>query len=224
MAQVTLFPAAGANEPIDGHVYRGAVDQTFAAIRAGSGMAFDNTGDPLDFALLRATATTDQYQYLTRSIFGFSLSAIPTNATITAATLSLFGTGKAADLGTATTLDIVQATPAGANTLENADYENAFGTTVFADKAYADYSTSAYNDFTLSAAGIAYLQTKIGTNAFLGARLGWDTDNSFGGTWANAADMRFSGNFADQTGTSKDPKLVIDYTTPDTGGSRAFFM
>src|SRR5688572_20225406 len=34
---LTVYPAAGANSPVDGRVYRGAVDETFGTIIAGAG-------------------------------------------------------------------------------------------------------------------------------------------------------------------------------------------
>lgn len=76
--------------------------------------------------------------------------------------------------------------------------------TVYGSIAYGSWSTSGYNSIALAAAAI----TKAGITA-LGGRLSWDTDGSFGGTWANAAEVYVASYYADQTGTTNDPRLTV---------------
>lgn len=208
-----IYPAAGANSPCDGYVRRTGVDEAFATIRAGAGTDFNVTDANNRYSQLIGSATNDQYTLLVRSIFTFDTSPLTAPATISAAVFSLNGDGKSNGLGSPT-FDIVAATPAATNTLANGDFSQ-LGTTVFADVAYASYNTAGYNDFNMDANGIANISKTTVTK--YGTRLGWDTDNSFGGVWANGGDTYFNGYYADQAGTANDPKLVVTYTLP-TGG------
>lgn len=216
---LTEYPVAGANSPVDGRVYRGPVNETFGTIRAGAGSTGDATVANDNAIFLLATTTSNQYQFLCRSGYTFDTSDLTSSATISSAVLSIYGSGKSNALGSPG-LDIVAFTPAATNDIAAADYAQ-FGTTVYATKAYADFSTSAYNDFTLDANGRANI-SKTGISKF-GATLTWDTANSFTGAWASGAISTFQAYFADQTGTSNDPKLVVTYTLPTASGG-AFLM
>lgn len=206
----TFYPVAGANSPVDGTVQRGIVDETLTAIRSGAGQTANVTNASVGAPEITTSSTTNQFRQLTRVIYTFDTSSIPVSATIESATLSLFGVSKNNSLGGSPEIDIVAATPPATNTLAASDY-GQLGSTVFASKTYAGWSTSAYNDFTLNANGIANI-TKGGVSKF-GARVNWDTDNSFTGTWASLSDVRFNHYMADQTGTDNDPKLVVVYKT-----------
>lgn len=207
---LTAYPAAGSVEPVDGRAIRGSVDETFTTIRNGAGNSSADGNAIENYGSLTATTTSNQYSFMFRCIFCFDTSSIGGGATINSATLSLFGTDKSNGLGSPT-LDIVSSTPASTSTLASSDYGN-LGTTVFSDIAYASFSTSAYNDFSLNASGLSNI-SKTSISKF-GTRTGWDTDNSFGGSWSSGAVTKLTGYMADQTGTSNDPKLTVTYTLP----------
>ncbi len=196
---------------IDGHVRRSGVDQTFSAIRSGAGTNQSSTSAAQTVAQMIATTTTDQFERLVRFIMLFDTGSVSSPDTVDSVTCSLYGTAKSNGLGsTGLDLDIVNSSPASNTALAASDYGNV-GTTVYGSVAYSSYSASAYNDITLSTTAV----TKAGITK-LGARLSWDTDNSFGGTWASGAQTYFSANNADQTGTTNDPKLVVVYTVGST--------
>jgi len=218
MAEVTLNPAVGANAPVDGHVYRGSVSETWATIKAGALQAYSDTIANGNSLLLRSTATTNQYQYLTRSVFGFDLSSISSGSKINSAILSLYGSNKVNGNGS-TPYDICSADPDSNSTLSGTVLAD-LGTTPFASISYASFSASAYNDFTLNAAGITYTEGKLGGYVFYSGRLGWETDTGGSPTWASLLDTGYDVEFADNAGNK--PKLVINYTEP--GGSTAFFI
>jgi len=209
MATLTVYPDAGTGgTSVDGRIYRGPVDETFATIRAGAGSTADTGVVNDNAAFLYANTTSNHYQFLTRSFYLFDTSALTTAATISSAVLSIYGSGKSNGLGDPG-LDIVASTPASNNNLVASDFSN-IGTTVFATMAYTSYSTSAYNDFTLDSNGIANI-SKTSVSKF-GSRVTWDTANSFTGAWASNGISTFQSYYAEETGTSKDPKLVITYT------------
>ena len=82
---LTTYPAAGAAAPVDGYVERNSVDESFATIRAGAGNASDATNATLSGGRLVATAISNQYSSLLRSIYVFDTSALTANAIISAA-------------------------------------------------------------------------------------------------------------------------------------------
>jgi hypothetical protein len=209
---LTAYPAVGAAAPVDGYVMRQATSESFATIRAGAGTVAGPSATLGATPWLRAHASTaNTYNDFGRGIYGFDTSPIG-GGVISAAVLSL-ATNIAPEtfLGD-TDVDVVAATPASNNNLVAADF-TTLGTTRYATgKAVSTFSSvdGTYNDLTLNATGIAAINGSGYT--FLGTRLKWDTDNSFTGTWVSGSkSTAFIGYFADQTGTSTDPKLVVTY-------------
>jgi hypothetical protein len=84
------------------------------------------------------------------------------------------------------------------------------------------FTTSAFSNWTLNSAGLAFI-SKTGLTRF-GMRLGHDIDNSepsiSSGTQRQTG---INGYAADRTGTSQDPKLVVEHEAGATQNS-AFFM
>lgn len=206
---LTAYPAAGDSSPIDGLVGRSGVNETFSTIRSGAGTLKSTGSSNNNFAYLAGSATTNQFASLLRSIFCFDTSSITSTPTITQAIFSLFGQSKDNGLGSPD-LHVAGATPASTSTLANSDYGQC-QTTSFGSVAYASFSTSAYNDITLNASGISNI-SKTGISKF-SAQTSWDINNSFTGTWGSGAEGFLGGNYADQAGTTQDPKLVVTYST-----------
>ena len=204
----TFYPAAGSVAPVDGRVQRGSVNQSYSNIHNGAGTAASDSDSIISMILL-ATSTTDNYSALARFICGFDTSSIDDGDNIDSATLSLYGFDSSTGLGD-TDIDIVASTPASTNTLVNSDYAQ-LGTTRFATGvAISAFATSAYEDYTLNANGLANISKT--TYSFFGARRKWDVDNSFTGTWASSAFTRIRFYSADQAGTTSDPKLVVTHS------------
>lgn len=212
----TFYPAAGQVSPVDGRVFRDAVNETFGTIRGGNGTGAQDLTTENQITGLRATATTNQYQTIHRSVFGFDTSTLPDTDVISSATISVASAG-AHELGNGDDqVDVVSASGlASPSSLTAADYQNAFGTTRFATgKLISTLSSSAgtYNDWPLNATGIAAINKT--TNTFLGMRGKWDVDNSFTGSWSSNGYTLFYGRYADYTGTTADPKLVVEHAAP----------
>ena len=214
---LTAYPAAGSNSPVDGQVYRDISNpgETFATIIGGAGNGFSNTDATTESERITCSNTTNQFLSIRRSIFCFDTSII-SGGNVSAAVLSLYGEGKSNALSGSPSLDIVSATPDSTSTLANSDFGNV-GSTSFANITFASYSTSAYNDFTLDNNGRANVSTN-GISKF-GAKVNWDTSGVFGGTWVSLSSVRFNHYYADETGTSRDPKLEVTYSR-----SSSFFL
>lgn len=204
---LTVYPAAGANSPCDGMVYRSGVNETLSTIRssAGTGSSVTDTNFNTEMS---ASATTNQYGYLYRSIMCFDTSPLTSGATISAAVLSLICLAKGNALGSPD-LHIAGATPAATNTLASSDYGQC-QTTSFGSIAYASINAdnATYNDVTQNASGIANI-SKTGISKF-SAQLSWDILNS--APWISNQATYLYWRSADNTGTSIDPKLVVTYT------------
>lgn len=207
MTTTIVYPDAGTGgTTVDGHVRRHGVDQTFSAIRTGAGTGHGDTYANENCAQLSASTTSGQYSVQRRSIITANTSGVPSGDTVSSLTLSLYGSAKGNGLGEPA-LDVVTANPASDNDLVNADYSyTLFGATALGSVAYADFSTAGYNDIAVDPSVVA---KGVGAVTKLGLRLAWDTQNSFGGSWVSAAFTSFQIYFADQAGTTNDPKLTI---------------
>lgn len=139
-----------------------------------------------------------------RGFYLFDTSSITDTDTLDSAVLSLYGR----DSGTANTdtsdVDIVSTTPASNTAITTADFDQ-FGSTAFSSIAISSWVTSAYNDFTLDASGIASITT-TGVSKF-GARNSRDTDNS-----APTGDNATLCSMAETATTAQDPKLAVTHS------------
>ena len=208
LGTTTYYPDANPETTtVDGYVRRGAVDQTFANIRAGAGTASGDTDTNVDMRL-DASTTTDQFALLDRHIILFDASSIPDTDVISTATLSAFGQSKANAIGSPD-YHIAASTPASNTALVYADFSQV-QTTSFGSITYANWSTSAYNDVVLNASGISNIS--VTDISKFSSQLSWDINASFTGTWSSAANSLFGEYFADQTGTTNDPRLTVIVT------------
>jgi len=205
---LTAYPdASSGSTTCDGVVARKNVDETFATIRAGAGTHVDNTTAtdyPCGFI---DSSTTNQFVHLLRSIFTFDTSTVV--PTISSTVFSIYVNNYVFTIGNDTNV-IVDVSPTANNSFVAGDF-NTFTTTTLSDGNIPDNTptNNAYNSLTFNATG----NSKVGAITKVGMRSGWDNANSFGGSWVSV-DSRSTLTiyYADQTGTSNDPKLVVTYT------------
>ena len=210
-----IYPDAGTGgTTVDGYAqHTDGGGTTWDTLHDGAGTSVSNTGTV--FSLYINTVTTaGLFANIRRGIATFDTSAVGADA-ISSATLSLYVTGKQATLGE-TRLSICAANPASDNILVTADYAKTnFGGTEFASLAYAGITTSAYNNFSLNASGIAAIDGAGITG--LGLRLGWDFDDG-APTWVSGAATFYAVSTADTSGTTNDPKLTVEHEAAPAGG------
>jgi len=214
MATLTVYPDANPESTtVDGNVsqaYSAGTGQSWSTIRGltdGNTVADDQAINNL--IQIKADTGSNTYQTLTRSFFLFDTSPITAYAVVTAATLSLYGYNQDNALGASATVAIVSSSPASDTGLANADFDQV-GSTDFATRvAYADFNIGSYEDFALNAAGIANISGS-GISKF-GVREGaYDLDNTTP-PWVSASRVSINIYWADETGTTSDPKLVVTY-------------
>lgn len=213
MPTLTVRPAAGDNSPIDGYVGRGSVSENFATIRSGSGNTSTSTSTSLGVLLQSTSGGSNLYFGLLRGILCFDTSSLPDGVTIVSATLRLRGVSKSNGFGGSPSLHVTSVSPASTAALANSDY-GTFGSTSFGEISYAAFSASSYNEITLNSNGLAHIN-KTGVTAF-GLRHSWDLTGTFDGSWGTDLMMSMGISSADETGTSQDPELVIEYGVTPT--------
>jgi len=208
-----FYPAAGANSPCDGWVRRTGASEPFSTIRTGAGSDVAVSQTSGIFLQLNATGISNQYDTVRRGIFMFDTSSIPDSVLMQSGSFSLYGYNKTNDLNLTdahASIALSAVSPASTNNLVPADYNIAnWGTTRFAaDLSYAAFSITDYNDMALNASGLAAID-KAGITK-LGTRFAVDFDDGIP-NWVSNQLISIYIYFADQTGESQDPKLVVTY-------------
>lgn len=155
-------------------------------------------------------AGIDTWRRCARSLFLFDTSALTSAATISSAVLSLYGTQKNDSNNATPDIDIYTANPAANTSLALSDY-SSFGSTsqTGAPIPYASMSTTGYNDFPFNATGIGNVN-KTGVSKFGARNANYDVAATMPNPVVNAGSNLFV-NFAESSGTSTDPKLVVSY-------------
>lgn len=201
-ATLTVYPEpSGGSHSYDG--YLGYEPGTWATVR-GAASALQvvefNTEGRMATAFIYGS-----YYGIYRSNFGFYIASIGSNATITSAILSFAYYGDEALQGTT---GVVGCTVSNNASITASDYSGSTlnSPTEFCTR-FTPPSAGSYKNNTLNASGISFVDTnKTGTANFM-TREAHDIDNSvptnwYGGKWY----------YADATGVSTDPKLVVTYT------------
>jgi len=214
---LTVYPQAGsggANETVDGYPSDNLNSLSFTNLRNESGSYAGATDASGYFFNIASTSTSDVWSNMARSIFTIKTSALTSDATISAAVFSVYGTTDTVDNYNQSCC-LVASTPTSDNALVNGDFAiSHYGSTELATRIdVTSWNTSSYNDFTLNTDGKAAI-SKTGITKF-GGRGSSDLDNS-APTWESAKQGAAYIKFADDTSGTKDPKLVVTYTLPAT--------
>lgn len=219
---LTAYPAAGANSPVDGAISNDASDTgeggdfvwgwtTCRDASAGSSANVTNTSG----YLLRSGGygfPGSMTWNIVRGFFLFDTSSITSTPSIDSAVFSFCTNGtaptSAASNTSYNTVEVVNSSPASNDNLVVGDYDQR-GSTSFASLAFSSIAGTdgQYKDLTLNSSGKSNID-KGGISKFA-LITGYDLVGNISS--GNASHASVSGYFADQTGTSKDPKLVVVY-------------
>ena len=215
LASPTIQPDASPEDTtFDGWVRKLTAGGTWAGIHDATAGSDSTAANSTILASIRSDASTNEWRWIYRSVLTLDLSDIPAAATISAATLSLFGQSKADDGSVSPTWNIYAATPASNTDIANGDYDQ-IATTAYCDTAltYANLTTNGYNDFAFNATGLAAVTSAIGGILKLGIREAtYDVADS-APAWGANEDAASSFWSADK-GAGYVPKISITYTTP----------
>jgi len=212
---LTAYPQAGSgggNTTCDGWLLFAvaqSIGTTWAVLRdnsTGTTVNLDSTGGIS--VRIYASEVSNKWTSIYRSGYAFDTSAIGSGNTVSDATFSTFGYGKANTLSSVdSAMHVVSFSPASSNSFVAEDYDQ-FGTTTFGSSTYASLSDSTYTNFTLNAAGLSNI-SKTSVTKF-GQRFGADLNNTEP-TYGSLQSLDYFSYYADNTGTTNDPKLVVTY-------------
>lgn len=196
--------------PIDGRMSTTELNGlTFDNIRNNeAGDAHSDTATNI-YGNLRGDGTTDRFDVLRRGGHGYNTSSIGSDPIISG-NIQLFPYSKATALGTAD-IDITSFSPADDSDYVNSDFAvtNFGGTELVTGQDIGGMTLDTYTTFTLNASGETHIN-KLGNTNF-SIRISWDTDNSFGGTWASGGQQFILFRSVDEAGTDKDPVLTVEH-------------
>lgn len=145
-----------------------------------------------------------------RSIFLFDTSALPNDANISSATLSLYGTSKDNDQ-VDPTICIYESNPATNTILVLADYSKVLTTALSPVITHAAWDTAGFNDFVLNPLGIANI-SKTGVSKFGAREAAHDVADSWGGiNVAVLGEARFR-FYTSEQGVGFKPTLIVYYS------------
>ena len=205
----TFYPAAGANEPVDGTPYRDvtAVPETWAAMRDGAGthvLVLDVT------FYIQMIKSALLYIQLTRNIVCIDATPIADTDTIDSVIASVWGFSKVDASSLLPTSDWYTSTPASTANLVAADYTQT-GTVsqTGSPMTYAAFTVDAYNDYTFNATGRGNL-SKTAISKFAWNNQNYDAANVE--PPGSGVTYTLRGYSADQAGTANDVKFVVTHT------------
>ena len=210
---LTVYPAVGANSPVDGFVAEFSTDLTWANIIIAAGSLSSATGGSAFVNLISSSSTNNQWAHLYRGIFLFDTSPLTADANISATVLSLYGYSKTDGLSITPDVNVYTSNPANNDALVNGDF-TTLGSVAQCDTAitYANQNAAGYNDFTFNATGRGNV-SKTGISKFGARNANYDVAAN-APSWSDSLSSGLSIRYADN-GSDK-PKLVVTYTTVTT--------
>jgi len=210
LAGTAFYSAAG-----DGQVYNNPGSGTWTQCRDATDGTVVNYTDAVTYFVI-----ADPNPVVGRSFYPFN------TASLTAAAIITTGANKfhwqfnswGADVGTRPTITIVASTVTSTTVLALADFNN-FGTTEFTNTRFDTAGKVADTDYTitLNTSGDAAISKTSFTKFCI--RTNFDIDNS---APAGGSAQEILSYYSEQSGTSKDPYLEINYFIP--GGGMLFGM
>ena len=147
--------------------------------------------------------------YCYRSYFSFDVSG--ESGTVDSATIKLY-LDNVGSAGLAARVVLVEATAFAGGI---ADFGNCFSSGSTLGTLVAPYvtvsATAGYHDFELNSDGITALNNAVGSGQFQVCLMGYVFDYSNSDPGAGSTYTRISVTYSEYTGTSRDPKVEIDY-------------
>jgi hypothetical protein len=201
----TLYPTH------DGFTRRQGVSENWASITTGAGNSVNNTADIADGAYING-AVGGNWTYRLNQGYVFDTSIISTDE-ISSAVLSFYVFAKDSN-HTGASINVLNFSPASDTSFVNADYQQVGSTKYSSDVAISGITTSAFLDITLNSAGQAAINKTGNTRLAVGFI---DQPSSGGSAWTGVG-VRY----VEYTGTSSDPKLVVEHSAASSTNSGFF--
>ena len=216
----TFYPDAHTETAsCDGIVGRDTANEAWATIRDTAGNWVNDTVNDYAWGNLIQSGVSSGWMNFLRTFAFFDTSSIPDTDVIDSAILSIYGTSKTDAHNCTPDVGVYGTTSTGTTALANADYQKYLSTAFSSTISYANWSTAGFNDFALNADGLANI-SKTGLSRFCIRNVKHDVANTEPSRGGNNLQSATKGYFADQTGTSNDPKLVVVHSSPVVGPAK----
>lgn len=205
----TFYPDADPEtSSCDGYVLHQQTTTTWSNLVNGAGTSASAAGNTLGINI--TDTLTNEYLYLQRSILVFDTSDLPNDAIITSVTLSLWGSAKLDQKACTPNINVYSAAPVGDTDIVAGDYDS-LGTTAYSTAiSYGDWTTGAYNVFTLNSTGEAAIAVDDVT--YFGIRnANYDVANIAPGIDSGGKVSYLSFYSADYSSGTYAPKLIVNY-------------
>ena len=142
--------------------------------------------------------------------FLYDTSPLGSGATVSSATVSIYGDTIASVVDNdAGSVNVFSSTPASNTAIGTADYDQIGSTSFSTAINIGSWTVSGYNNFSLNASGLVDVN-KTGISKF-SLRTSFDSANS-----APSGNNVVWFSLGNTSGTSQDPKIVIEYSAPET--------
>lgn len=220
----TFYPDAVPSTSVDGQAGRfiaSGASEDWATIRGGAGTtAYENNAN-VSYVNYQSGGNGRPNTWMTiqRAIALFDVSGLPDGCTVSATTLSLYGTSKGVEnTGNTPDMNVYSSNPITNTNVVAGDYAIArFGSTAYSTAiTYANWlvANPFWNDFVFNATGIAAVQAASDGNTVvkLGIRnANYDVANSVPPTCRLPVKNDWVNGYASEQGNGYKPKLVVTY-------------
>ena len=169
---------------------------------------------PDAWAYITCDSTTSKYAGFQRAFLTCDTSAITSGANISAVTVGIFSQDAAADANfTSASINVFSSTQGDAHIVMGADYSKCGTTPLSTAVGQAAWHSAmgSYVTFALNSTGIAGI-SKTGISKLSFREATFDAPNT-PPTWGNSQGVDIEGDFANYTGRTHDPYILITYTT-----------
>lgn len=211
---LTIYPDAHPEtSSCDGFIRLGdgVTNYNFSDMVTGiSGDYADDAGTTCAWAI-ESSATSGKWHYLYRGFVSFDTSALPDDAIIDSATLSIYGCTKSDEGSWATKLNVYASNQTSTTELLVTFFNKSSNIAFSTDISQASYITTGYNDFVLNSSGLTYISL-TSTTKFCFKDSIYDNPNQTP-TWQSYKWSQFN-FYTVEKGTGYKPKLVITYHIP----------
>ena len=221
MLLLVMIPAASAVEIVRNASYDGSVgsndNTTWFDMRDAYGDSVLELWPEVYSGMTESTNFTDDYLDHWRGLVTWDTSAIPDDAIISSAIVSVYGRSKHNSIGDVN-FSIIEAHPSDKLAYVEADYHKTTFTRMASDIPYASFDNEGWNELTLNPSGLTTI-SKTGSTTFMFTHSA-DVDNS-SLTWVlgpdDEGDEPASGFcFVGVNDTTRDfkPFITINYNLP----------
>lgn len=227
---LTQYPSStSAGNPIDGSPGAVGGGYSWSQIRSAAGNDASQTGasvTPIFLHYLGSDYSNSIFYWAFRGIFCYNTSALGSGSTISSATVGFCPDSAPVDnmvYGVQSDLDtwLVTSTPASTSSLASGDYAQISTTKCTASSiTFTTWAANSYSSFTLNATGLSNI-SKTGISKF-GTKSDGDISNLTPIYTNDNSDTFVSVYSSANTGTTKDPKIVVTYTAPAVTAGGAF--